>query len=136
MMLIGIDPGVTTGFAVWDPGAKALLACRSMLIHEAMRQVEHMHCDGLLREVTMEDARLRTWFGLKGREALQGAGSIKRDCTIWADFLGALGVPYRSVKPQAGATKWTAEMFQRTTGWTGRTNEHARDAALLVWGRK
>jgi hypothetical protein len=69
-------------------------------------------------------------------EALQGAGSIKRDCTIWADYLASLGVPYVNVKPAAGATKWTAERFAKFTGWHGRTNEHGRDAALLVLGRK
>ena len=32
-------------------------------------------------------------------------------------------------------TKWSAEVFADMTGWKGRTSNHARDAALLVYGR-
>jgi hypothetical protein len=83
--------------------------------------------------VTYEDARLRTWFGAKGREALQGAGSVKRDCGIWAELLGTLKIPYKAVSPQSKGRKLDAAQFAKLTGWTGRTNEHARDAAMLVW---
>ncbi len=133
---IGIDPGKNTGYAEWDRINRKLLECKSLAIHEAMAQVRAMRDIGQLHLVAFEDARMRTWLGSKGREALQGAGSIKRDCTIWADFLGDLGVPFINVKPAAGGTKWTAERFAQVTGWQGRTNEHGRDAALLVLGRK
>jgi hypothetical protein len=86
--------------------------------------------------IILEDARLRTWFGEKGREALQGAGSIKRDCSIWCEFAELHGIALKSVKPAKGATKWDAETFKRVTGWKERTNEHARDAAMLVYGLK
>ena len=132
MIRIGIDPGKHTGFAAWCDTQRRLVECKALLIHEAMAEVLRLHGEGQLHSVTFEDARLRTWFGAKGSEALQGAGSIKRDCTIWADFLGAHGIAYRAVAPSKGATKWTAEQFQRLSGWAGRTNEHARDAALLV----
>lgn len=138
-LIVGIDPGATTGFAVLDParGERGeLLTCEGLLIHHAMRRVESMALAGTLKLVVYEDARLRTWFGTKGKEALQGAGSIKRDSSIWADFLADLGCPVLAAKPQAGATKWDAKLFQRMTGYAGRTNEHARDAACLVWGRR
>jgi hypothetical protein len=134
LITVGIDPGVKTGFATASGGK--LLRVESMRIDQAMAEVAALHNAGALRMVVYEDARLRTWFGSKGREALQGAGSIKRDCGIWADYLAALGCPVLSVKPQAGATKWTAEYFAKATGWVERTNEHGRDAALLIHGRK
>ena len=132
-MLIGIDPGVATGYAEWDRQAGGFLAIKSMPIHLAMLRVQEHMTAGRIEGVAWEDARLRTWFGTKGAEALQGAGSIKRDCTIWSDYLAHLKCPRRAVKPQAGATKWDADTFRRVTGWPGRTNEHGRDAALLVW---
>ena len=135
MIHIGIDPGVRTGYAAWRDDDQRLISCTSMAIHEAMAEVLRIRDLGVLHSVTFEDARLRTWFGQAGREQLQGAGSIKRDCTIWADFLGAHGIAYRGIKPQPGCTKWTAEQFRRLTGWAQRTNEHARDAALLVVAR-
>lgn len=135
MIRIGIDPGVNTGYAAYRDDDAKLIACTSLSILAAMDEVRRIKDLGVLHSVTFEDARLRTWFGSKGAEALQGAGSIKRDCSIWQEFLTGLGVPFRQVKPQAGGTKWSAEQFKRLTGWQGRTNEHARDAALLVIGR-
>jgi hypothetical protein len=38
------------------------------------------------------------------------------------------------VRPKKSITKLDAETFKATTGWTERTNSHARDAAMLVWG--
>jgi hypothetical protein len=133
MLMIGIDPGVTTGVAAWD--GQALQSVTSMSICAAMTHVQVLHQAGRLHSVTFEDARLRTWYGSKGREALQGAGSIKRDCQIWAEWLGMLGCPYKSISPQAKGAKVDAAAFARLTGWTARTNNHARDAAMLVFGR-
>lgn len=132
MLLLGIDPGTTTGLAHWSVAERALTSVQSMSIHRAMDLVRELPKEEVL--VLFEDARLRNWFGAKGREALQGAGSIKRDCVIWEDFLTDHSIPFLARKPAAGATKWSAEAFQRVTGWKGRTNEHARDAAALVYG--
>lgn len=133
-IVVGIDPGTTTGYAEWCRKERRLLAVEGLLIHRAFERVLRLHSMGQLHSVTFEDARLRTWYGNAGREQLQGAGSIKRDCTAWADFLGDYEIPYRSVKPQKGLTKWTTEAFRARTKWEPRTNEHGRDAAFLVWG--
>ena len=130
MILIGIDPGVNTGYAKWDADIMQFHCIESMGILSAIHRIEA--APAVL--VIWEDARLRTWFGTKGRESLQGAGSIKRDCGIWAEFFAAAGIPNCPVKPQVGGTKWTASAFAKLTGWTERTNEHGRDAAMLVYG--
>lgn len=131
-MLIGIDPGVVTGLAIATDRGQ-LVEVTSCGIVCAMDRVETQRCDsGAL--VLFEDARMRSWFGRTGREVLQGAGSIKRDSAIWQEFLEARGIPYRALKPQKGGTKWTAAQFKNLTRWPGRTNEHARDAAMLVYG--
>ena len=133
-LVVGIDPGVTTGFALWDIDARKLKEVSSMGIVDAMLRVQLMHKAGSLYLVVYEDARLRTYFGAKGREALQGAGSIKRDCSVWAEWLGMLGCAYKAVSPKVKGPKRDAEQFARLTGWSGRTNEHGRDAAMLVVG--
>lgn len=135
-LVVGIDPGVKTGFAVWDKAEQMFLEVTSLNIVEAFDELDKMKGGGAEMEVRFEDARLRSWFGQKGREALQGAGSIKRDCSVWESFLQSRGIKYRAVKPATGATKWDAGKFARVTGWTKRTNEHARDAALLCYGIK
>lgn len=137
MKYIGIDPGKKTGFAVWDHDARYLAEVTTVSITQAMEKVRMM-ADILGREnirLYIEDARQRTWFGNSGPEKWKGAGSICRDCTIWDDFCRELGVEYVMVAPRHNTTKLKAKPFKVLTGWQGRTDEHARDAAMLVFGR-
>lgn len=134
-ILIGVDVGVTTGFAVFDKDKKGLVVVTSMMIHRAMEQVI-LYADNIGRDkmfVRFEDARLRTWFGGTGSEMWQGAGSIKRDSSIWEDYLRDKMINFETVKPAAKMSKWSADYFKSVTKWHGMTNEHGRDAAVLVW---
>ena len=138
MICIGIDPGTHTGVAVWDTKERRFLSLETLPIHQALIKVM-MWRDrvGHDLQIVFEDARQRTWFGRdKNTNAkLQGAGSIKRDCSIWEDFLTDYEIPFRAVPPQKGCTKWTEEYFKMVTGWKGKTSNHSRDAAVLVIGR-
>lgn len=138
MLWIGIDPGTKTGLAVWDDRGKALVELETLMIHDALLKVESINKESQGNVfVIFEDARQRTWFGKdKNTNAkLQGAGSIKRDCAIWDDFLTDYGIPFRAVPPQKGGTKWDERYFKMVTGWKGKTSNHARDAAVLVFGK-
>jgi hypothetical protein len=137
MIYIGIDPGTHTGVAVWDSKEGRFLSLETMPIHIALTRVlaiAERHRDDV--QVIFEDARLRTWFG-KGNVSAkaQGAGSVKRDCSIWEDFLTDMEIPFVTTKPGNVATKVTPSWFRKLTGWEGRCSEHARDAAMLVFGR-
>ena len=137
MIYIGIDPGTHTGVAVWDSKERKFLSLETMPIHIALTRVlaiAERHRDDV--QVIFEDARLRTWFG-KGNVSAkaQGAGSVKRDCSIWEDFLTDMEIPFLTTKPGNVATKVTPSWFRKLTGWEGRCSEHARDAAMLVFGR-
>lgn len=137
IILIGIDTGTNTGFSVYDTNA-GLKLVTTLKIHIAMSEVLRYRdiygLDNIF--VRFEDARQRRWFGNAGREQLQGAGSIKRDCTIWEDFLKDNGIDYEAVAPARNKTKLSQQYFEKITGWTKRTNEHARDAAMLVFQYK
>ena len=128
-MIVGIDPGKITGMAVVTDSR--LVIVRSEPIHVAMVDVRQFHED-YSPIVIVEDARQRTWFGSSGPEKWKGAGSIMRDCTIWEDFLTYHKIPFKMVKPAPGTTKLGAHHFRLAYGWTERTNEHGRDAAMLA----
>lgn len=128
---IGIDTGTNTGLGIWDRKEGRLIRVETLKIHRAMEVVKEYASDEVA--VRVEDARARVWFGESGREKLQGAGSIKRDAVIWEDFLNELGVDYEMVAPRRNVTKLSAEAFKRMTGYEGRTSEHGRDAAMLVF---
>ena len=144
MTYIGIDTGTHTGLAVWDGAAQRFITIETMPIHSALLRVKELR-DRLAFKgngitVVFEDARQRKWYGRntakKDRARLQGAGSVKRDCNIWEDALSDWGIPFVAVPPKNNITKMTADYFRAITGWTGRTSEHARDAAMLVIGRR
>jgi len=126
---IGIDPGKKTGIAIKIDGE--FHAIGSMGIVEAMIEVLKYPVTNTV--VSFEDARLRKWFGKSGREKLQGAGSIKRDSSIWEEFLSYHNYDFFTVSPLSKGAKLDAELFKRLTGWEGRTNEHGRDAATLIF---
>lgn len=134
MKILGVDPGTHTGLALWDAAAQRFLEVRETTVHRALEYVATLIVTDPLLPVVFEDARLRIWFGNAGRERLQGAGAAKRDATIWEDFLEDKGVPYVARKPASGSTGWKQDDFRRRTGWEGKTNEHARDAGVLVFG--
>lgn len=131
-LIVGIDPGVSTGFSVWDAEAQQLMQVKTLCAAKAMQTVADMWHMGSLKMVVFEDARMRGG----GKEQRFGAGSVCRDCSIWVEWLGLLGCPYMGVSPKAKGAKVSDKMFKAITGWQGRTSEHARDAAMLVFGRR
>lgn len=145
MIYIGIDTGVNTGIAVWDNRKRSLLLVKTMKIHKAMDIVksyaeQYKAGCGERVIVRVEDPRQRKWFGTERmsreeeRKRLQGVGSVKRDATIWEDYLTELGVEFEMVAPKRNITKMSQEYFKQLTGWKKQTNEHSRDAAMLVFG--
>lgn len=136
MICIGIDPGTNTGVAVWDSREGKFLSLETLSLHRALLKVMIIHAENPKMEVVFEDARQRTWFGYGDVSAkAQGAGSVKRDCSIWEDFLTDYGIPFQAHAPIKGGTKVSADYFRRISGYQGRTSEHSRDAAMLVIGR-
>ena len=138
---VGIDPGKNTGIAVWNTNTQHFELLDTVPIHKAMEIIKEWEYPVRSVRVYFEDARKRQYLpkernASEYRGKLMGAGSVKRDSVIWQDALTDWGIPFEMVPPKAGATKWDADTFRRLTGYNGRTSNHARDAALLVWGRK
>jgi hypothetical protein len=139
---IGIDCGKHTGFAVWDTISQSFWMVDTVPVHKALELVRKLDAfrAGQIK-VYIEDARQRQWLpkdtsASAYRGHLMGAGSVKRDAVIWQDALTDWGIPFEMVPPRPGLTKWDAATFARVTGYKGRTSNHARDAALLVFGRR
>lgn len=138
MILIGIDTGVITGLGVIIGQDKQAV---SMPIHKAMAFVESLVDEDPVH-IRVEDARKRKWFGNNSSAKKQGAGSVKRDAKIWEDFLTDLQkesndlLTFEMIHPIKGATKLNQQLFKQMTGITTRTNEHARDAFMMVMNYK
>lgn len=141
-LYIGIDTGRETGLAVWDPDLGQFTELRTLGAYAAMKEVLSVRreANGAGRGIVLvfEDARLRKWIPrersvreMKGRA--MGAGSVKRDGSIWEEFCQVEEIPYFNQGPRAGMTKWSEQFFKAITGWQGRSSKHSRDAAVLVF---
>ena len=140
MIVVGIDPGQNTGLAVWDTVSRAFLDIRCSGIVDAMRYLSELQSERQIGLLVFEDARKRKWLPrekslkeFKGRA--MGAGSVRRDSAIWEEWCRTFAIPFVAVPPRAGMTKLSDIQFQGITGYDRRTNEHGRDAAMLVFGR-
>jgi hypothetical protein len=60
-----------------------------------------------------------------------GENRAKAEALYW--FCEGLGLSVVYCNPVRNGTKLGARQIERLTGWTGRTNEHARDALVLAW---
>lgn len=132
---IGIDPGTKTGICVWDSKEAKIYLVQTLKIHQAMKTVEQWVKEyGREIAIWVEDARQARYGRSKDSHKAQGAGSVKRDCSIWEDFLEDLRVEYRMVRPDKSLTKLSPSVFKGMTGYGMRLSSHARDAAMLVFG--
>lgn len=132
--IVGIDPGINTGFALYDKQEKRLIAVMTIQVHQAFDIVKRMNQDGIKLFVRVEDARKRKRYGPNSNAKIQGAGAIKIQCRQWEMFLQQEGISFDLVAPAKIKTKVDAKKFKMITGWAGRTSNHARDAAMLVYG--
>ena len=132
-ILVGIDPGTSTGFAVKEKGV--LVSVETLTIVEAILRVHALEAKalalGLRLLVRLEDAHLRENFAGTGPEKWQGAGSIKRDCTIWKTELKRRDIDFQVVHPK-NVRETTAKQFEQLCGWVKRTSIHAREAAWMI----
>lgn len=134
---IGIDPGKNTGIAIWHADLEELEILPAKPFWEAWEEVTLTYPPEEVIAVVEDPTQNRPVFS-RGqsrptREKIaQDIGRNKRDAQLWIAGLERLGFAVRRVRPTQ--SKWTKKTFERITGYTGRSSEHARDAARMVYG--
>lgn len=137
---IGIDPGVSTGYAAWDRGEQQFLTIETLKFFSALDAIGDLHDaykDDLL--VHVEDPSLiKPTFRRKGtneavmRNISQKVGMNKAHAMLMIERLRQLGIRVQPVRPKH--KKWTRETFTRMTGIDRKYSQHAIDAARLIFG--
>jgi hypothetical protein len=131
--IIGIDPGKHTGVAIFIKGKLT-----------ALRTTDPQGVAALLDEiqperVVFEDSRLTRATWVRGvspaalRKIARNVGQIDAWCTQLVDLCAARGIVAHGISPKGKGAKLNAEQFKKLTGWTGRSNQHERDAAMVAW---
>ncbi|MBA1446503.1 MAG: hypothetical protein M3H12_19980 [Chromatiales bacterium] len=135
---IGIDPGKSTGFAVYSIAENQLSELQTVTFWDAYNQVVTRFKPEQLTRVVIEVPNSKhVWHkAASSLRALQrqGAdvGGVVREAELLADGLERAGYPVTRAQPRK---KLGAEVFKNHTGWRDRSNQHCRDAAMLCWGR-
>jgi hypothetical protein len=138
--LIGIDPGAQTGLAIYDRQQKKLVELRTtdfwnaygfVTLHDEKRVEVFIENPGLIRRPVYQ--RLSGESGANRREKVaSNIGENRREAELLIQGIKARGFNVREIKPTQ--KKMDAKDFKRITGYVGSTNQHVRDAGMLVFG--
>lgn len=145
---LGIDPGVNTGAALWNAEERRFLFVTAFSFWEMVDEIYRKHVELLLAGkhlmAVIENPRAISamyrgnYDDKEGRirtSVAQDIGSNKRDCQLMVEFCKRNNVLHREITPgKHSGSKMKAEAFKSYTKWPERTNQHGRDAAMLVFG--
>jgi hypothetical protein len=132
-IVVGIDPGESTGFAQFENGKLTRLWTFKPLQAIAYLQSRD---EGLY---VMEDSRKQScsfknlFVGTAMFAFSRGrsVGTVDRLCNLYQEALGKNKLIMLS--PREKGSKIKHDVFVIKTGWEGKSNEHSRDAAMVAW---
>ena len=141
MNVIGIDPGVNMGVAIYENGNLI-----DLLTVEPLGLVDIINAYAAHPLfIAFEDSRLQSHVWLpsqsKGVAAniARKVGMVDAWCYMIERLCENYNIAYMRVSPKAKGGKVDAELFKKVTRWDKRSNQHERDAAMVAWqfrGRK
>jgi len=132
-VILGIDPGASTGLAFFREGK--LSALETIQPHELPATLKAL----MPARVIFEDSRLQShvWTKVPSKAAAlkmaRNIGQIDAWCTVITAVCADLGIAAHGISPAGKGGKLNAAEFERLTGWTERSNSHERDAAVVAW---
>lgn len=132
-IIVGIDPGVNTGFAAFINGK--LVKLQTISPWDIDEELSEWFPD----RVVFEDSRLQShiWTTASTRAVAANmarkVGQVDAYCALIVGICGRLGKPAHGISPKAKGKKLNAEQFKHATGWTGKSNQHERDAAMCAF---
>ena len=146
MILIGIDPD--KGWAEYDTVTKKLLdvetvdfwgiITRIMTTTQLIGDEAKIYCEAPQKNApvwTKGKTITKDVLAIKMKIA-QDVGRNKCKAELIGEYCLRNNIRFEFVKPtKKSLTKLKAEDFKKITGYEGRTSEHGRDAAMLVYGR-
>lgn len=144
---ISIDPGVSTGMALWDSYERKFVDIWTTDFWGCIEYISGMpRLYGLSFEVVIENpnGNKPVFFkpGVKSqamaRRVGQNIGSNKREASLLIEYFERNHIAYTAIVPKkksTGSGKITQEYFKKLSGWTKRTNQHERDSAMMILGK-
>lgn len=150
-LLIGVDPGSTTGVSVVTADSprqiKALYTMDFWSLFNLLNQQKEVLAR--IAQIHIEQpSMVKALYARHGKRLEELRSRVQtRDRIVWnsaenaregillRDGLRNLGYTCFDCRP-VGRKKWTSEQFQASTGYPDRSNQHVRDSTFLVWDKK
>ncbi len=140
MLYIGIDPDTkASGVAVWD-GKRLELSCYTFFeLFPILRNLKDKIVTinikviieaGWLNKSNWHNPRQNVRIAAQIGNRTGANHEVGRKLVEMCEYLR---VPYELVRPTK--SKLGSREFEKLTKYSGRTNQEARDAAMLVWGK-
>ena len=132
-LILGIDPGANTGVATYI-GGKLVHLCTISPV-ETADKLESVRP----ARVILEDSRLQSYVWTTSTSKAAAAkmarnlGEIDAWCKLIVAVCERLDITSHGISPLGKGHKMAADQFERITGWTGRSNQHERDGAMVAW---
>ena len=131
--IVGIDPGVNTGWATYIDGK--LMGLQTIQPIDIYAQIVTSEAELFV----FEDSRLQSavWIPSKNKAVANNIarkiGQVDALCSLIEETCNRYDIKFMRVSPKAKGGKMNAEDFNGLTGWSARSNQHERDAAMVAW---
>ena len=132
-MLIGLDPGASTGVAIFENGKLIRLTTWTPI------QLITLLPSLSVTSVIFEDSRLTSPVWSRGTsqaarmKIARNVGQVDAICNLICALCEEMKISARGVSPKHKGRKLDAETFNKLTGWDKKSNQHERDAAMCVF---
>jgi hypothetical protein len=157
-IFVGIDGGQNTGFAVWNRTRTRFEHITTYSFWECIEELQSLKefCekekhsltvvveDVSANKTTFKRKRLNKWAEDKGIELNEritnkisrNVGSVMRETDLLIEWIERAGIKLIKSKPNKNSmTKLSADTYKNMTKEQRETNQHERDASMLVWER-
>lgn len=137
-ILIGLDCGVTTGVAILKKATSDLMLYTMdfWTAYEFINEKFPVNQTGVFIEAPqyIKPSFKRTNNIRKEKKIAQNVGGVKRETELMIEGMRRSGYVVAEIKPKK--RKIDHEYFVKLTGYkkTKTTNQHCRDAAMLIYG--
>lgn len=131
--ILGIDPGASTGVAVYIDGKLNRLETIEPW------QIPKLFDGFRVDRVVFEDSHLTSFMfttapsRAAALKMARNVGEVDAWCKLIVAVCDQLKIPAHSISPKQKGAKLDAKAFERLTGWASQSNQHERDAAAVAW---
>jgi hypothetical protein len=135
--IIGIDPGLNTGFAVYQIDRKEIIGTDTLDFWQTIARINLYDKEALI-VIENPDLNKPMFYNKYGNQNIrkynkiaQNVGMNKKEAILLIQYFERYQIPYKTIKPVT--KKWTTADVKLYTGQEIKCSQHCRDAIKLIF---